>query len=182
MGSLSSEYLPHYTYDEYCLWDGNWELFEGIPVAMSPAPSITHQAIAAKFIAQLDNQVDICPRCLVLGEEDYKLADDTVLRPDVVLICDESNDAYITKAPEIVIEIVSKSTAKNDENYKFHKYEQEKIKYYIIVYPDKLLAKVYKLRADRYHKESDFTDNLYNFDDSLCKVSLDFAKIFKRFK
>ena len=30
------EYLPHYTYEDYCMWEGNWELIDGIPYAMSP--------------------------------------------------------------------------------------------------------------------------------------------------
>ena len=180
MGAL--DYLPHYTYEDYKLWEGKWELFEGSPVAMSPAPMITHQAIASKFIAQLDPQLDNCERCLVLGEEDYKLSNDTVLRPDVVLICDEKNKAYITKAPEIIVEIISKSTAKNDEIYKFQKYEDERVNYYIIVYPDELYAKVYKLKDGKYDKQGDFSEEIYNFEETLCTITLDFGKIFKRFR
>lgn len=71
---VAVDYLPHCTYDEYKLWKGDWELFEGSPIAMSPAPMINHQAIASKFISQLDIQLDDCSRCLVLGEEDYKLS------------------------------------------------------------------------------------------------------------
>ncbi len=180
MGAI--DYIKHYTYDDYKLWKGEWELFEGHPVSMSPAPMINHQAIATKFIAQLDHKLDNCDRCLVLGEEDYKLSDDTVLRPDVVLICDEPNEVYITKAPEIIIEIISKSTARNDEQYKFLKYEEEKVKYYIIVYPDDLIAKVYKLVNAKYDKQGDFSKEIYNFEDTLCKVSIDFDKIFQRFR
>lgn len=32
--------LPHYTYSDYCNWEGRWELIEWIPYAMSPAPSM----------------------------------------------------------------------------------------------------------------------------------------------
>ncbi len=180
MGAL--DYLPHYTYDDYKIWEGDWELYEGYPIAMSPAPMITHQAIASKFITQFDTQLDNCERCLVLGEEDYKLTDDTILRPDVVLICDEPNDAYITKAPEVIVEIISKSTAKNDEGYKFQKYEAEKVKYYIIVYPNELYAKVYKLVAGKYDKQGDFSKESYCFEETLCNASVDFDKVFKRFR
>jgi len=37
MGLLKLEDI-HYTYDDYALWQGDWELFEGIAVAMTPAP------------------------------------------------------------------------------------------------------------------------------------------------
>ena len=177
------DHLPHYTYDDYKLWKGNWELYEGYPVAMSPAPMIIHQTLAGNIITQLNNSIsEECYRCVTLGETDYKLADDTILRPDVVLICDEPNDAYITKAPEIIVEVISKSTAKNDENYKYDKYEAEKVKYYIIVYPDELYAKVYKLKDRKYDKQGDFSKETYAFKETLCKASVDFEKVFKRFR
>ena len=176
------DYLKHYTYDDYKLWEGQWELYEGFPVAMSPAPIIIHQTLASMIITQLSNSISECERCFVLGESDYKLADDTIFRPDVALICDEPHDAYITKAPEIVVEVLSPSTAKNDEGYKFQKYEAEKVKYYIIVYPDELYAKVYKLKDGKYDKQGDFSKENYNFEETLCKASIDFNNVFKRFR
>ncbi len=143
---------------------------------------INHQAIAYEFSRQLGNSIEECERCLALGEEDYKLADDTVLRPDVVLICDEPHDAYITKAPEIIVEVVSKSTAKNDETYKFTKYEEEQVLYYILAYPDELRAKIYKIVNGKYQKVGDFSKEVYTFDETLCKVSIDFDRVFKRFR
>ncbi len=180
MGAL--EYLKHYTYEDYKLWEGKWELYEGYPVAMSPSPMISHQALAAEILFEIKRSIGECERCLVLAEEDYKLSDDTVLRPDVVLICDEPNDAYITKAPEIIIEVLSKSTAKNDEGYKFQKYEAEKVNYYIIIYPDELYAKVYKLKEGKYDKQGDFSSQNYDFEETLCKASVNFDKVFKRFR
>ena len=180
MGAL--DHLPHYTYEDYRIWEGDWELYEGFPIAMSPAPMISHQAISANILFELKSTIGECDRCLVLSEEDYKLSDDTIFRPDVVLICDEPNDAYITKAPEIVIEVISKSTAKNDENYKFKKYESEKVMYYILAYPDDLIAKVYKLKDGKYDKQGDFSKESYKFEETLCAAEIDFDKVFKRFR
>lgn len=176
------DYLPYYTYEEYAQWEGKWELYDGYPVAMSPAPMIRHQAIAYAIARELGNSIEGCEECLVLGEEDYKLSDDTVLKPDVVLICNEPNDIYITKAPEIIVEVLSKSTARNDEHYKFDRYEAEKVNYYLLVYPDDLYAKVYRLTDGRYDKQGDFSSESYEFDDTTCKSSIDFDKVFKPFK
>ena len=176
------DYLSHYNYEDYKQWEGKWELFDGFPVAMTPSPMITHQAIAYAVARELSNQIDECEKCLVLGEQDYKLSDDTVLKPDVVLICDEPNDAYITKAPEIVVEVVSRSTARNDEHYKFDRYEAEKVNYYILVYPDDLYAKVYRLVDGKYDKQGDFSRESYAFDDTTCGASIDFDKVFRRFR
>jgi hypothetical protein len=37
--------LPHYTYSDYEQWEGQWELIDGIPYAMSPLPVPKHQKI-----------------------------------------------------------------------------------------------------------------------------------------
>ncbi len=45
--------LPYYTYDDYCKWEGRWEIIDGIPHAMSPAPNPKHQAVGANIIYEL---------------------------------------------------------------------------------------------------------------------------------
>ena len=181
MGALLKEELS-YTYDDYKEFEGDWELFEGFPVAMSPAPMRKHQSIASAIMHELLNQLEECLECEVLGEVDYKVSDETVLRPDVVLTCNETHEMYLTKAPEIIVEIISPSTAKRDEVYKFDIYEREKVKYYVIVYPDDLYAKVYKLEGREYDKQGDFALESYSFEETKCQVSLDFKKVFKRFR
>jgi len=174
--------IEYYTYDDLVQWKGDWELIDGIPLAMSPAPMITHQAIANMIANEFTNSIEECLKCTVASEVDWKINDDTVLRPDVVLICDEQNEAYLTKAPEIVVEVISKSTAKRDEKYKFNIYEKEKVKYYILVYPDDLKAKVYKLDDKKFDKQGDFTKEIYKFENTTCDVSVNFERVFKRFR
>ena len=87
----------HYTYDDYKLWESDWELFGGIAVAMSPAPMRKHQGLASEIIYNIREQLDDCSECEVLGEVDYKISNDTLLRPDVVLTCGETNDTYLKK-------------------------------------------------------------------------------------
>ena len=110
------------------------------------------------------NSMNNCSKCFVLGEADWKVNNDTVLKPDVVLICNETN-----KAPEVI----SKSTAKRDEVHKFKIYEEEKVKYYVIVY---------RLESNNYTKEGDFSLETYDFEETSCKSSVNFANVFKRFR
>ncbi len=175
------EYLPCYSYDDYLLWEGNWELIDGIPYAMAPSPMKNHQMIASNFIFELRTNMNKCEKCLVLGELDWKLDNNSVVRPDVVLICDDFKENYITKAPKIVVEIISKSTAKQDENIKFELYEKEKVKYYILAYPDKSKAIIYKLKNGTYEKQGEFKSEKFQFNDE-CSVEIDFNNIFKRFR
>ena len=75
-----------YTYDDYVKWEGDWELIDGRPLAMAPAPMRKHQSLASKLITQIENQLEEeCGECEVLPETDYKISEDTILRPDIVL-------------------------------------------------------------------------------------------------
>ncbi len=174
--------VEYYNYDDYCQWEGNWELISGVPLAMAPAPMITHQAIAGNIQFELKSSIGECEECLVLGEADWKVCDDTIVKPDVVLICNETNEAYMTKAPEIIVEVISKSTAKRDEKVKFKLYEEEKVLYYILVYPNDLKAKIYRLENAKYTKEGDFSMESYDFKETTCRASINFDRVFKHFR
>ena len=174
--------IEYYTYADYKNWKGEWELIDGSPISMAPAPIIKHQGLAYKIAMLLGIEIEKCDKCEVLGEEDWKISDDTVVRPDVVLICDEPNEDYITKAPEIIIEVISPSTAKKDEKYKFSIYESEKVPYYILIYPNENKAKVYKLEKNKYEKQGDFFNQMYRFENTTCKPEIDFDRLFKKYR
>ena len=182
MSIASIDDLPQYTYDDFQQWEGDWELIEGVPYSMVPSPVIIHQGIASNIVAQLVNSLGDCMQCMVLHEQDWKISESTTVRPDVVLVCNERGDAYITQHPEIIFEVVSKSSIKLDEALKFKLYAAEKVPYYIIVYPNDLKAKVFKLTDEHYVKVADTTNETVNFDDLPCKVSADFGAVFKRFR
>ena len=50
-------YKPNYCIEDYLLWEGDWELWDGIPVAMSPAPNFFHQSVGMRLGAFLVNQL-----------------------------------------------------------------------------------------------------------------------------
>jgi len=174
--------LEYYTYDDYVNWEGKWELIDGEALAMAPSPMKTHQQIAYALSFELNRSIENCAVCHVFGEEDYIIDEGTILKPDVVLMCNDNDDNFITKAPEIVIEVISKSTARRDEEYKFKIYEKEKVKYYILAYPDSLRVKIFKLHNFTYQKEGDFFNQEYVFKDLVCQASIDFKKVFKKFR
>ncbi len=174
--------FEYYTYDDYVNWEGDWELIDGIAYAMAPSPMITHQALATEIIVEISKAIKKYKNCLVLHRQDWKINTYTVLKPDVTLICDEPNEAYITKTPKLVVEVVSTASTKRDEKIKFSIYEEEKVPYYILIYPKELKAKVYKLKNGKFDKEGDFFEESYTFEDDKCSVTVDFAKVFERFK
>lgn len=180
MGALKLEDLPKYTYEDYLKWEDNWELIYGITYAMAPAPMIKHQSISSKIARYLDEALENCKKCQSLLPVDWKISNETIVQPDNSVICHTpKNEAYITKAPKIIFEILSKSTAKKDKGLKFNLYEQEGVTYYIIVDPTESLAKVYHLKDGRYIKVVDATDEVVEFKINECNqnIRFDFDKI-----
>lgn len=180
MGALKLEDLPRYTYEEYLKWEGEWELIYGIAYAMSPAPMIKHQNISAKIAWQLIEKLKNCKKCQALMPIDWKISNETVVQPDNSIICHKpTNEAYITKAPKIIFEILSKSTARKDKGLKYNLYESEGVTYYIIVDPIESMAKVYHLKNGRYIKLTDATDEVVKFKIDGCNdtIEFDFNKI-----
>ncbi len=182
MGLLKEDYLPNYRYDDYIQWEGDWELIEGIAYAMSPSPIFKHQAISSLFIQSIGESLKNCKKCMVLSEMDYKLADDTILRPDIALVCGQNRGSYIKKAPELIVEIVSKSSLTKDEKIKFSLYQAEKVKYYVLVYPEDLKAKIYELKDGKYEKILDMLEGSFDFKNLNCDAKIDFYFVFERFK
>jgi len=174
--------IEYYTYDDYKQWEGEWELIEGIAYAMAPSPMISHQAISSGISSELFTSTKKCKDCLVVVEQDWKIDEVTVLKPDIALICNETNLSHITKSPLIVVEVISKSTAKRDEKYKFEIYKDERVPYYVLVYPNDLKAKIYKLQENEYVKQGDFSLETYEFTDLECNASIDFEAVFEKFR
>lgn len=178
MGVRSLDYLPHYTYEDYLAFEGKWEIINGIAYAMSPAPIKTHQRISQRIGFLLEEMLQECPHCVALLPVDYKIDEDTIVQPDNLVVCDESMEgAYITKAPLIIFEVLSKSTAIKDKNLKFELYEREGVRYYCMVDPDEKLAKLYRWHEGRYIKAGDFDREVFAFEIDGCEMPFDFSKI-----
>jgi len=180
---MSIAKLLNYTYDDYKNWEGDWELIDGIPVSTAPVPVKIHQMIAGELFFYLKQELDdSCLDCELLYEVDWKISNSTTLRPDIVLSCNDDADRYLTKAPKIIIEILSPSTAQKDETIKFDIYQEENVQYYILVYPSDLKAKAYSLKENKYSKLGDFTNEKLKFDGIDCDIELDFEKVFRKFR
>ena len=140
--ALKEEQL--YTYADYCTWDDcqRWELIDGVAYAMAPAPSDSHQSIGGEIFTQLSVflrgkpcKVRSAPYDVRLNADSY---DDTVVQPDIVVICDNSK---ITKsgcvgAPDLVIEVLSRSTSRHDMYTKYNLYKKVGVREYWIVNPE----------------------------------------------
>lgn len=166
-------YLPHYTYEDYLKWQGDWELVEGIPYAMA-SPEFPHQKAFVNLLRYLADLLEEkeC-NCFVVGDLDWIASEDTVLRPDLVVLCEEPQD-YIRKTPELVIEIVSDSSKFMDELVKFEKYEELGVPYYVLVYPETKSWKAY----ENSQKGFKLMERL-SFKIKDCQIELDINRVWR---
>jgi len=162
---LAERHLPHYTVKDYMRWEGDWELIEGIPFAMAPSPLGIHQAVAMEIGRQIANQLEDCKHpCFVYPELDWVISEDTVVRPDLIVICKKIKE-FVRETPEVVIEVVSSSTARKDEHLKFELYQRERVPTYIMVYPEFKKVRVFAL------KDNSFT-KIFDSDEGKLEVEL----------
>ena len=130
---------------------GSWELIEGVPYNMTPAPSIEHQRISGEFFRQISNflfdkdcEVFSAPFDVRLPEGDE--GDDeiiTVVQPDISVICETGklDNRGCRGTPDFIIEIISPATAGKDQIQKVALYEKHGVKEYWLVHPgDRLIT------------------------------------------
>ena len=151
---------PYYhTYRDFLEWDetDRCELING-ETYMLAAPSLAHQdicgALYRQFAAFLDGKpcrVFFAPVAVRLRpKKDH--SDDTVLEPDIIVVCDPAklDGRSCNGPPDLVVEILSPSTAKIDRLLKFNKYLDAGVREYWMVDGDAGTVEVCILDKDRY--------------------------------
>ncbi len=155
---------PHYTVADYMQWPDELrcELIDGEIWDMSPAPTIDHQLLVSGLSVEItlffrekeksgggDN-----PPCKVLfAPVDVVLAFNTVVQPDLIVVCDPSklaNRKNVQGAPDLVVEVLSPSTAAKDKRQKKALYERAKVPQYLIADPVSFYAELFTLNNDNY--------------------------------
>ena len=169
---LQQEEQPRrYTYADYLTWPEGChiELIDGIPyrygevvtdipesITMQATPTRHHQKVSGALFNQVYNflkgkpcEAYAAPFTVRLGEEDDN---GPTVEPDIVVVCDRSklDDKGCKGAPDLVVEILSPSTARVDRIIKFNKYQQAGVKEYWIVDPDTMTAQVCVLNNGQY--------------------------------
>jgi Uma2 family endonuclease len=137
-----------YRYGDYVQWTGDerWELIDGEPFDMTPAPSRRHQELVGEIHRQLATQLLGRPGKVYVAPFDVRLprgnepdADvDTVVQPDLVVVCDSRklDDAGCRGAPDWILEVLSLRTAARDRERKRDLYERAAVREYWHLHPD----------------------------------------------
>lgn len=160
MASLALDYSNRYSWEEYKAWDDDerWELIDGKPYNMSPAPRPRHQHLVTNLSAEFRSFFKGRTRTPFVSPIDVKFSDWDVVQPDPVVVCDQDiiTDTHIDGAPSLVIEILSPSTEKKDRHQKLDLYAANGVKEYWIVQPFPCYVEVLALDNGKYRIEQVF--------------------------
>jgi len=151
------DYKKLYTFADYLTWDDNprYELIDGVPFLMS-SPTWQHQAILGNLHGKIWPFLQDKPCKVFFAPFDVRLAkdttDDTVVQPDLVIICDKSimMKTGCQAAPDMVVEILSPSTSSKDTTLKLELYQRTGVREYWIINPESKLVLVYLLENGKY--------------------------------
>jgi Uma2 family endonuclease len=169
---LAQKYIPHYTYDDWLHWEGRWELIEGIPIALIPSPPPAHQLISAELqgVFKLAITKAFAKNCLLYPTIGYYIKDNTILAPDIIIVCEKITKDLLDFPPKLIVEILTEATKKRDREIKYDYYEQEGVKYYLLVDINKKLIEIYELVSGRYELRPYVNGFDFNIKDD-CTIS-----------
>lgn len=143
----------HYTVQDYEGFpdDGTrYEIIEG-DLYMTPAPSLDHQDLSGRLHLILAAWVSKgAGGRLYYAPVDVHLAFDTVVQPDLLWISPERVPLILKDrvrgAPDLVIEILSPSTARTDQTVKRERYALHGVREYWLVDPGQKSLTILSLR------------------------------------
>src|SRR3989304_5227021 len=145
-----------HTYDDYLKTpdDERYELIGG-ELLTTPSPVPNHQRISGKIEFELRKFVTENDLGEVLDAPcDVHLDDENVVQPDILFISknrlDIIGEKNIQAAPDLAIEILSKSTAYRDIVQKMRLYSRFGVKEFWIVIPGEEAIEVYILKDNTY--------------------------------
>ena len=122
---------------------------------MSPAPNVRHQRISGTISRQIGGYLENTPCEVFTAPFDVRLPlpahkvkgdkIDTVVQPDIVVICDPDklDEQGCIGAPDIVIEILSPGNTRREMKDKMELYQSAGVQEYWVVDPDHEFIIVY---------------------------------------
>jgi len=162
-----------YTYKDYVTWPDNerWEIINGEPYNMTPAPVVKHQKISIRLLEKLilnKGKIEGCE--LFTAPTDVVFDEYNIVQPDIFIVCDKKKitEKNIQGAPDVIFEIVSKNTEIKDRRENVRLYERFGVREYIIVFPDREYIERYFLRDGKYS-----SPEIFNWDEIFSLITFD---------
>jgi Uma2 family endonuclease len=154
--SVSSARDTRLTYEDFLRFpdDGQrHELIDGVHY-VTPSPNNPHQRLVGRLYFAIESFLRAHPGCgeVFLSPFDVVFTNWDVVEPDLLLIAADQpqilTEANVQGAPALVIEVISRSTRKRDEQIKKHLFERGGVREYWLVDPKRHVVRVFRRSAE----------------------------------
>jgi Uma2 family endonuclease len=183
---MSRASSTRFTYEDYLQLpeDRHYEIIDG-ELFLTPAPGTYHQRISARLQFWLTRHV----RERDLGEVldapcDLVLSQTDVVQPDVFFVAKERRgiveESYVSAAPDLVVEILSESTAERDRGIKAKLYERTGVKELWIVDPWEMTVEIFRRGDEGLVRHALFRASEVLQTPSFPALEIPLAEIFAR--
>ena len=142
---------------------------------MLPSAIWKHSRILSLASTQANVSLNDDCNCMVFIELDWKIDEHTVIRPDLMIVCEQLKTDFLEFPPSLIIEILSPSTMAKDRTIKFEMYKNQGVKFYIMLDYSEKKAEIFELYNNEYKK----TEKSKFLLDKNCEVTFDFEKLLK---
>lgn len=177
--------LKKYTYEDLLELDDEkrYEIINGELYLMS-SPKVMHQMVVGEIYRQLAIYLNGKKCTTLVSPIDVCLSNDwkpkkiyNCVQPDVVVVCDKDKitENCIKGAPDLVIEVLSKSTKRHDTFLKFNLYQRYGVKEYWTIDTEIGVISQYILNENNIYtlpKTYDITENIKVNILKDCTISL----------
>lgn len=165
--------------------DAWYELING-ELVRKQSPTVRHQRVSRKIETLLEKYAEQTKSGEMLHAPlDVVLDDNNTYHPDIFFIKKErafivdNKEEVIIGAPDLVVEILSKSTAGDDRGIKKDNYEKYGVREYWLVDPKNKAIEVYALISERYSLVSYVVETGFVKSSILEGFEMDIEPIFE---
>ncbi len=154
--SLANKLEKTITEEEYLegelLAEFKHEYIDGVVYAMAGA-STKHNLISGNTFRELSNNLKTIKSHCDVFSSDMKVKVSNIstsfFYPDVMVVCDNNDDGYYQNSPVIIVEVLSKSTRKNDFTTKMMTYFNiSSLEEYVLIEQDICQIQVYRKKQN----------------------------------
>jgi len=163
------------------LIDERYEIINGVRYDFLSSPKYVHQNLLGQLYVSFHSACAADGKIL-LAPMDVHFDEKNIFQPDVIYIANENRgiirDGFVYGVPDLVVEILSESTARRDKTIKKDGYERFGVKEYWLADPVYKLIEQHVLIDGKYRLVDTLTE-----DDTLTSVivpclSIDLSAVF----
>ncbi|TVY11985.1 Uma2 family endonuclease [Paenibacillus cremeus] len=158
-----------------------YEIIGGVRYDFLSSPKVAHQSILGNFYRSIHTTCHLNGK-IYLAPLDVHFDEDNIVQPDVIYIANENlgiiRDGYIFGAPDLLVEILSRSTSRRDKTLKKSLYEANGVKEYWLADPHYRMVEQFALVNGTYRLINTLTEEQTLTSPSFSCISIDLSTIF----